>query len=219
MHREAEHDELVHHNLREMQENCDAWFKELLQILGGSVAGSRLAGAQVTAASHPNPPAQAQLGASCPSFFSQETLAPLPVPTQPSGVKTAAAARTDWPASTERNSAPTAARADEPTRPTATADKVENLGITNDRSGTRPRNKEDELGEILRKLDEDKRKEYDDIVPTAARADVPTTPSATDNDSRNIEEELGGILRKLEEDNRKEYEEIMSRIQRQSSPE
>jgi hypothetical protein len=33
MHREAEHDELVHRNLREMQENCDAWFKELLQIL------------------------------------------------------------------------------------------------------------------------------------------------------------------------------------------
>jgi len=33
MHGEAEHDELVHHNLREMQGNCDAWFKELLQIL------------------------------------------------------------------------------------------------------------------------------------------------------------------------------------------
>ena len=39
MHGEAEHDELVHHNLREMQENCDAWFKELLQILEGSVGG------------------------------------------------------------------------------------------------------------------------------------------------------------------------------------
>jgi hypothetical protein len=141
------------------------------------------------------------------------------VPTEPLGAKTAAAARTDLPATAGRNSVPTAARADEHTTPTATADKVKNLGITNDRSVTRPRKKEDELGEILRKLDEDKRKEYDDIVPTAARADVPTTPSATDDDSRNIEEELGGILRKLEEDNRKEYEEIMSRIQRQSTPE
>ena len=46
---QAEHDELVNHNVQEMQENCDAWFKELLQMLEGSVARSQLEGAQVTA--------------------------------------------------------------------------------------------------------------------------------------------------------------------------
>jgi hypothetical protein len=46
---QAEHDELVNHNVHEMQENCDVWFKELLQMLEGSVARSQLEGAQVTA--------------------------------------------------------------------------------------------------------------------------------------------------------------------------
>ena len=41
---QAEHDELVNHNVQEMQENCDAWFKELLQMLEGSVARSQLEG-------------------------------------------------------------------------------------------------------------------------------------------------------------------------------
>jgi hypothetical protein len=35
-------------NVHEMQENCDAWFKELLQMLEGSVARSQLEGEQVT---------------------------------------------------------------------------------------------------------------------------------------------------------------------------
>jgi hypothetical protein len=95
-----------------------------------------------------------QPNASCLSFVPpQESPAPAPEPTGSAGAKAAAAARTDVP----RVLPAAAAR----TRVLA----------------------------------------YGVLMPTAARADVPTTPSATAEKVEN-----------LEEDNRKEYDERMSRM-------
>ena len=41
MNEQAEHDELVNHNVREMQENCGAWFNELLQILEDGLSDAK----------------------------------------------------------------------------------------------------------------------------------------------------------------------------------